>query len=124
MYGAVYGDLIGSLYIYREFLKHDAKLMKKVAEEDNLLKPQSFYGAETMLVVAVKEASINGTNYSTNIRKYILANSDNLKRKDYFKNYFSHNMVKCAKGNMHGKSSGNAAIARVSSIPKTTHSSI
>lgn len=124
MYGAVYGDLIGSLYVYREFLEHNAKFMKRAAEEDKLLKRESFYGAETMLVVAVKEASIKGINYSTNLRKYILDNSKELKRQDYFKNYFSNNMVKCAKGNMNGKSSGNGAIARVSSIPYTTHSSI
>ena len=124
MYGAVYGDLIGSLYVYKEFLHHDAKLMKKVSEEDKLLKPTSFFGAETMLVVAVKEASIKGINYSTNLRKVILENSKDLKRSDYFKNYFSNNMVKCAQGNMHGRSSGNGAIARVSSIPRTSATSI
>lgn len=124
MYGAVYGDLIGSLYVYKEFLHHDAKLMKKISEEDKLLKPTSFFGAETMLVVAVKEASIKGINYSTNLRKVILENSKDLKRSDYFKNYFSNNMVKCAQGNMHGRSSGNGAIARVSSIPRTSATSI
>lgn len=124
MYGAVYGDLIGSLYVYREFLKHDAKMMKHVAEADSLLKPASFYGAETMLVVAVKEATIKGTNYSTNLRKYILDNSQTLNSKGYFKNYFSNNMVKCAHGNMHGRSSGNGAIARVSGIPRLCTSSV
>lgn len=118
MYGAIYGDLIGSLYVYKEFLKHDAKFMKKIAEEDKLLKPTSFYGAETMLVVAIKEATIKGTNYSTNLRKYILDNSKNLNREGYFKNYFSNNMVKCARGNMHGRSSGNGSIARISGIPE------
>ncbi len=124
MYGAVYGDLIGSLYVYKEYIQHNANLMKKVAEEDQLLKATSFYGAETMLVVAVKEASIKGINYSTNLRKYILDNSQELHRSDYFKSYFSHNLVKCARGNMHGASSGNGAIARASSIPETTHSTI
>ena len=124
MYGAVYGDLVGSLYVYKEYLKHDAKMMKKVAEDDKLLKPTSFLGAETMLVVAVKEATIKGTSYSTNLRKYILENSANLNREEYFKNYFSNNMVKCARGNMHGRSSGNGAIARVSSIPRLSSSSV
>ncbi len=124
MYGAVYGDLIGSLYVYREYLKHDAKLMKKVAEEDKLLKMNSFYGAETMLVVAVREATIKGTSYSTNLRKYILDNCADLKRENYFKNYFSNNMVRCARGNMRGRSSGNGAIARISGISNISRSSV
>lgn len=124
MYGVVCGDLIGSPYVYKEYHKHDAKMLKKAAEEDKLLKPTSFYGAETMLVVAVKEAAIKGINYSTNIRKTVLDNSQDLKRDDYFKNYFSNNMIKCAQGNMQGKSSGNGAIARVASIPGMSQSSI
>lgn len=124
MYGAVYGDLVGSLYVYKEYLEHNEELMKKAANEDRLLRRGCFYGAETMLVVAIKEASIKNINYSTNLREYILKNSEDTRREDYFKKYFSNNMIKCAKGNMSGRSSGNGAIARVSSIPLTTHSTI
>lgn len=124
MYGAVYGDLIGSLYVYREYLEHNPELMKKAANENKLLRRGCFYGAETMLVVAIKESSIKGINYSTNLRTYILDNAKDLKRDDYFRKYFSNNMIKCAKGNMSGRSSGNGAIARASSIPITTHSTI
>ena len=37
MYGAIYGDLIGSLYEYREYLLHNYELMIEASKRDNLL---------------------------------------------------------------------------------------
>lgn len=116
MYGAIYGDLIGSLYEYKEFLEHDVKRMLEASEKDELLSEDCFISDDTILTVAVRDAFINRTPYDATLKKYILANSEPVNREGYFKYMFSPNIIKCAKGNMCGSSTGNGAIMRISPI--------
>lgn len=117
MYGAVYGDLIGSLYEYREFLEHDVKRMLRASEESELLKDDCFISDDTILTVAIRDAYINRKAYDETLRRYILENAEPLSKEEYFKYMFSPNIIKCAKGNMCGNSTGNGAIMRISPIP-------
>ncbi len=120
MYGAVYGDLIGSLYEYREFLSRDVKRMIKASEESELLSDECFISDDTILTVAVRDAFINRKPYDETLRKYILEHSEPLNREGYFEYMFSPNIIKCARENMCGNSMGNGAIMRISSIPEAS----
>lgn len=117
MYGTIYGDLIGSLYEYREFLCHDVKRMLEASEKDELLTDECFISDDTILTIALRDAFINRLPYDATLKKYILENSKPLNKEDYFKYMFSPNVIKCAKGNMCGSSAGNGAIMRISPIP-------
>lgn len=116
MYGAVYGDLIGSLYEYKEYLEHDVKRMIEASEKEKLLTDECFISDDTILTVAIRDAFVNRTPYDATLKKYILENSEALNREDYFKYIFSPNIIKCARGNMCGNSAGNGAIMRISSV--------
>lgn len=117
MYGAVYGDLIGSLYEYKEYLNHDVRRMIEASEESELLKSECFISDDTILTVAVRDAFINGLAYDETFKKYVLANSEPVNREEYFKYAFSPNTIKWAKGETEGISTGNGAIMRISAIP-------
>lgn len=131
MYGAIYGDLIGSLYEYREYLLHNKELMIKASMEDDLLKKDAFISDDTILTMSVLDSVLHSTDFEDNLRKYIISNSGYTNRDDYFKYYFSPNMIKWAEGKNEGKSYGNGAIMRISPIPvmgksfiKVTHDTI
>lgn len=116
MYGAVYGDLVGSIYEYREFIKHNAEAMIKASEEAELLTDECFISDDTILTVAVAEAMERELDFEENIRKYILDNSGPVNRENYFKYLFSPNTIKWANGETNGVSIGNGAIMRISPV--------
>lgn len=116
MYGAIYGDLIGSLYEYREYLLHNKELMIEASKRDNLLSKESFISDDTILTMAIADANLHNGDYDAYLRRYILDNCDVLTKEDYFKYLFSPNMIKWAKGDRCGNSYGNGAIMRISPI--------
>ncbi len=124
MYGAIYGDLIGSLYEYREFLEHDVKTMIEASKREELLSDDCFYSDDTILTIAVRDAFVNHKPYDATLKKYILENSAPLNKDGYFQYMFSPNIIKCAKGNMRGESEGNGALMRISSIPYLSRSAV
>lgn len=117
MYGAIYGDLVGSLYEYQEFLHHNKEAMMKASQKDKLITDETFISDDTILTIAVLEAVKKNLCYEETIRKYILENSQKLNRENYFDYLFSPNMIKWAKGEKQGNSIGNGALMRVSPIP-------
>ena len=117
MFGAIYGDLVGSIYEYYEFLSHDKSRMIKASNEAELLKEDSFISDDTILTIAVLDAIKNNLRYEETIRRYILDNSAKLNKENYFEYLFSPNTIKWANGMSPGNSNGNGAMMRVSPIP-------
>lgn len=124
MYGAIYGDLVGSLYEYQEYLHHNKEAMIKASQKDQLISEESFISDDTILTIAILEAVKNDYCYEETIRKYILDNSEKLGRDNYFDYLFSPNMIKWAKGERPGTSIGNGALMRISPIPNLKDSFI
>ena len=111
MLGAIYGDIVGSIYEYDQF-----KEIKEVNPKQLIL-PDSFYSDDTIETVAVIDAILNSKNYEKTLKQYIL---ENLSYKpDFspcFKNPFSPNIIKWAKGLTVGNSNGNGAMMRISPV--------
>ncbi len=111
MYGAVIGDIIGSIYEYNE--------TKKISSitTDNLMKDNSFYSDDTILTIAVLDAILNDKNYDKYLREYINKYKDYKPDfNPYFKSAFSPNLIKWSKTNNTGNSRGNGAIMRISPV--------
>lgn len=117
MYGAIYGDLVGSVYEYLEFIKHDKERMIKASNEADLIKEESFISDDSLLTLAVIDAIKNNLGYEETLRRYILENSEPLNKDNYFEYMFSQNNIDWALGKTQGLSTGNGAMMRVSPIP-------
>ena len=79
MYGAIIGDLAGSIYEYDQ--------VKKVApvEVENLIPNSAFYSDDTILTIAILDCILNGGNYEEYLKVYIKEYKD---YKPDFKPYF------------------------------------
>ena len=111
MYGAVIGDLAGSIYEYDQLKKINPIKMDKVIPDN------AFYSDDTILTVAICEAALNGGNYATYLRKYI-KEYENYRPNfsPYFNCPFSPNIMKWANSSDIGTSLGNGAMMRISAI--------
>ena len=111
MWGAIIGDLAGSVYEYDQ-TKHFTKL-----NPTELIKAKSFYSDDTILTIAILEAILNNKDYEYYLKKYT---KDFLTYKPdfipYFKSPFSPSFVKWALANEKGTSIGNGAMMRISAV--------
>ena len=111
MYGAIIGDLAGSIYEYDQIKNiHSIKM-------NNIIEDNSFYSDDTILTIAIMDAIINDRDYNKYLRKYI----DEYKNykpnfTPYFKTSFSPNLIKWSKSNVIGNSHGNGAMMRISPV--------
>lgn len=111
MYGAVIGDLAGSIYEYDQLKKIKPIKMDKVIPDN------AFYSDDTILTVAICDAILNGGDYGTYLRKYIKEyNNYHPNFSPYFKSPFSSNTMKWADSSLIGTSSGNGAMMRISAV--------
>ena len=62
MYGAIIGDLAGSIYEYEQLKKIKPVRIKNIIEKN------SFYSDDTILTIAVLEAVLNDKNYEKYLR--------------------------------------------------------
>ena len=111
MYGAIIGDLAGSIYEYEQTKEIKSIKMNKIIEDN------SFYSDDTILTIAIIDAIINDKNYDFYLKKYI--NKYKNYKPDftpYFKNTFSPNLIKWSEENKIGNSHGNGAMMRISPI--------
>lgn len=111
MYGAIIGDLAGSIYEYDQI-----KGVKPVVV-DKLIEENSFFSDDTILTIAIADAIANGRDYEKYLKYYVKKYADY--RPDfepYFKTSFSPGMIKWANGEVDGKSTGNGAMMRISPI--------
>lgn len=111
MFGAIIGDLAGSIYEYNQI-----KNISKV-NINNLIESNSFYSDDTILTIAILDSILNNVEYKINLKKYVYEYK-NYKPNftPYFESTFSPNFIKWASSNEIGESCGNGAMMRVSPI--------
>ena len=111
MYGAIIGDLAGSIYEFDQ-----TKEIKKV-KVDKLINKQSFYSDDTILTIAILDAIKNDKNYSKYLKQYINKYKDYKPNfSPYFKTIFSSDLIEWACGDYSNNSIGNGAMMRISPI--------
>lgn len=111
MWGAIIGDLAGSIYEYDQ-IKQISKLNLV-----NLIDDKSFYSDDTILTIAILDSILNNKDYDFYLKKYA---KDFMNYKPnftpYFKDIFSPGFIKWSKNNQNGNSIGNGAMMRISPI--------
>jgi len=111
MYGAIIGDLAGSIYEYDQI-----KRIKNVSI-DKIVEDNSFYSDDTILTIAIADAIMNGCDYDMYLRNYVKEYSSYKPDFDsYFKTSFSPGLIKWANSNVVGNSIGNGAMMRISPV--------
>ena len=111
MYGAIIGDLAGSIYEYDQLNNvHSVKM-------NNLIEENSFYSDDTILTIATIDAILHGNNYEYYYKKYINEYKDyKPDYKPYFDNAFSPSIIRWSNSIGIGESCGNGAMMRISPI--------
>ena len=111
MYGAIIGDLAGSIYEYEQ-----TKEIKGI-NIDKIIEDNSFYSDDTILSIAIADAIIHDRDYDKYLRYYINKYKDYKPNfNPYFKTAFSPSIIKWANSNEIGKSIGNGAMMRISPV--------
>lgn len=111
MYGAIIGDLAGSIYEYSQ--------IKKVTsiKNDKIINDNSFFSDDTILTIAILDAILNDKDYEKYLRMY---GNDYLSYKPnynpYFKTSFSPSFIKWLNNKEQGFSAGNGAMMRISPV--------
>lgn len=111
MYGAIIGDLAGSIYEFEQ-----TKSIANISI-DNIIENNAFYSDDTILTIAIADAILNDKDYEKYLRYYIKKYSSY--RPDfepYFKTTFSPNLMKWSISDVVGQSAGNGAMMRISPI--------
>lgn len=111
MWGAIIGDLAGSIYEFEQSKKVSKINVEKIILDD------SFYSDDTILTMAILDAILNDKNYENFLKiygdKYASYKPNIL---PYFKTTFSPGFHKWLKGEVKGKSIGNGAMMRISPV--------
>lgn len=111
MWGAIIGDLAGSVHEYNQI-----NCITPVRIND-LISESSFYTDDTILTIAILNAILNDQNYDYYLRKYIQDYKEYKPNiNPYFKSIFSKKLIEWADGSNIEKSIGNNALARISPI--------
>ena len=111
MYGALIGDLAGSIYEYNQLRKVHSIQM------NNLIEDNAFYSDDTILTIAILNAILDNKDYDCYLRKYIKEYKEYKPNfNPYFKTPFSPSLIKWSNSNMVGTSNGNGAMMRVSPV--------
>ena len=111
MYGAIIGDLAGSIYEYNQIRTIKPVKVGKIIEDN------AFYSDDTILTIAIADAILNGKDYEKYLRYYIKKYSEYKPPfKPYFKAAFSPGLIKWANGIAEGNSRGNGAMMRISPV--------
>ena len=111
MWGSIIGDLAGSVYEFSQIKEVTPVVV------DELIREDSFYSDDTILMVAIVDAILNDRDYNKYLRQYGLEFIDYKPNvSPYFKTSFSPGFIKWLKGNEEGLSMGNGAMMRISSI--------
>lgn len=111
MYGAIIGDLAGSIYEYGQ--------IKQVSpvQIDNVIEQESFVSDDSILTMAIADAILNKKDYGESLREWAKKYIDHLPdHEPYFKTIFSPGFTNWVLGDYQGSSSGNGAMMRVSPV--------
>lgn len=116
MYGAILGDLAGSIYEYDQTKGVHSVSMEK------LIPDEAFFTDDSILTIAIADCIKQGGKYEDFLKKYIE------KYKDYHPNFspsfasaFSPGLIKWSRGEKDGKSCGNGAMMRISPVGNLIH---
>ena len=111
MWGAIIGDLAGSIYEFDQIKEVKPVKINKIIEQD------SFFSDDTILTIAILDAFLNDKDYEKYLKLYALKYIDYMPNyKPYFEKPFSPSFIKWAQEEREGKSNGNGAMMRISSI--------
>lgn len=121
MYGAIIGDLAGSIYEYQEFKdslkkKVDLKRRLEILHKKELISENAFYSDDTILTISILESILEGIGYEENLKKYALMYKEQVPEGKYFKYMFSEGFIKWCNSNIIGTSKGNGAMMRISPV--------
>jgi len=111
MWGAIIGDLAGSIYEYEQ-----VKSIKKVKQQETI-PDKAFFSDDTILTIAILDAIEHDKDYEKYMKlygkKYATYKPDFL---PYFKTSFSPGFIKWLNNEKTGNSVGNGAMMRISPI--------
>ena len=111
MYGAIIGDLAGSIYEFNQLKKIQS------IEMNNLIEDNAFYSDDTILTIAILDAILHNKDYDYYLRKYIQEFKEYKPDfEPYFKTAFSPNLIKWSNSDIIGSSHGNGAMMRISAV--------
>lgn len=111
MYGAIIGDLAGSIYEYDQTKKI------KFIKTNKIIEDNAFYSDDTILTIAILDAILHDRNYDKYLREYIKKYKDYKPNfNPYFKTIFSNSLIKWANEDNIGTSIGNGAMMRISPV--------
>ena len=111
MWGSIIGDLAGSVYEFSQVKEVTPVVV------DELIREDSFYSDDTILMVAIVDAILNDRDYNKYLREYGLEFIDYKPDvSPYFKTSFSPGFIKWLKGNEEGLSMGNGAMMRIAPV--------
>ena len=111
MWGAVVGDLAGSIYEYEQI--NEVKSIKT----DKIIPDKAFFSDDTILTIAILEAIQTDRDYEAHLKKYGKLYKDyKPNHKPYFKTSFSPGFIKWCESDEIGTSIGNGAMMRISPV--------
>lgn len=122
MYGAIIGDIVGSIYEYDEFNNSEKGIINlekrlEILSKKELIEEECFYSDDTILTIAILDSIINGLAYGDKLKEYGLKyGTEKLNKPNYFEYMFSNNFTKWCKGEKEGNSIGNGCMMRVAPI--------
>lgn len=113
MWGAIIGDLAGSIYEFGQI-----KTIKGIdVNQNEIITKNSFFSDDTILTIAIMEAIQTDKDYESHLKKYGNLYKDYKPNfKPYFKTSFSPGFIKWCNSNEIGTSIGNGAMMRISPI--------
>lgn len=111
MWGAIIGDLAGSIYEYQQ-----SKQASRITTQELIFK-DSFFSDDSILTIAILESILKSEDYEKNLKKYAKLYENKIPHHiEYFKGMFSPNFMKWANSNIEGTSIGNGAMMRISPV--------
>ena len=122
MYGAIIGDIAGSIYEYDEYNDTQKGIINlnrrlEILTKKELITEDCFYSDDTILTIAILEAILTKKDYGSKLKEYGIKYGTNpLNREHYFEYMFSPNFTKWCKENITGTSIGNGCMMRVSPV--------
>lgn len=122
MYGAIIGDIVGSIYEYDEFNNSEKGIINlekrlEILSKKDLIEKNCFFSDDTILTIAILDSILNGFSYSDKLKEYGLKyGTDRLNKPNYFEYMFSSGFTQWCKGEKDGNSIGNGCMMRVAPI--------
>ena len=111
MWGAVIGDLAGSIYEYDQYNNTHKLNINKLINKD------SFYSDDTILTMSILYAMLNDKDFERSLKEFTHHYMNYKPNYNPYFNYaFSPNFIKWSKGNYVSNSQGNGALMRISPV--------